>query len=276
MSDKKDILKYILLFSTIIFLVIILSIFVIIYRIIHVDNSYDNKGDYSFRIEYESSKYNAIEFSFINAAVSINETPDSKLVLEQFSKNDKLYYKGSIKNKILKIEETNEGALFTSVVNIYIPTGDLKKVKINNAFGNIKINDISYPLNIKNNSGNIIINKDSNVLEIDNVSGKIDIKDLNGDLYLTTSTGDIVINNIVGYMKIDSISGNVIANNFLIKKDSEIDSVTGDISVIMNTESTCRLRVINESGSNNINKEICNSTENILKVVNVTGDIIIE
>lgn len=274
MKDKDNIIKIFLL--TVIIIAILFFVLLVLFalRTMRISQETEINGkSYTSYIEEDLTNIENLELGFINSIVNICEYDGTKLKLEQVTKNNHLYFKKNIKNNKLSISETNAGALFNTLVTIYIPNSYIKNISINNAFGNINLNDIANSLYIKNNSGNLVLNNINNVLSISNVSGNINIVNINSDLVINNSTGNIVIDNMVGSIKADTISGNIVINNFLIKNDSKLDSITGDISILINDQSICFLETVNDNGVNKINKEKCNNEKPVLKITNVTGNI---
>lgn len=119
--------------------------------------------------------------------------------------------------------------------NNYSPYIDLKlqvpanlALDIDDGSGAILINKMTADINVKDGSGELIINGGNNV-SIDDGSGDIEVSQINGNLKIDDGSGAIKVTDIRGNIAIDDGSGNIEVAN--VQSAVTITDGSGDINV---------------------------------------------
>ncbi|MDT3335436.1 hypothetical protein Q4Q49_08985 [Shewanella sp. SP1S1-7] len=119
--------------------------------------------------------------------------------------------------------------------NNYSPYIDLKlqvpanlALDIDDGSGAILINKMTADINVKDGSGELIINGGNNV-SIDDGSGDIEVSQINGNLTIDDGSGAIKITDIRGNIAIDDGSGNIEVAN--VQSAVTITDGSGNINV---------------------------------------------
>ncbi|WP_413488279.1 hypothetical protein [Shewanella baltica] len=119
--------------------------------------------------------------------------------------------------------------------NNYSPYIDLKlqvpanlALDINDGSGAILISKMTADINVKDGSGELIINGGNNV-SIDDGSGDIEVSQINGNLTIDDGSGAIKITDIRGNIAIDDGSGNIEVAN--VQSAVTITDGSGNINV---------------------------------------------
>lgn len=119
--------------------------------------------------------------------------------------------------------------------NNYSPYIDLKlqvpanlALDIDDGSGAILINKMTADINVKDGSGELIINGGNNV-SIDDGSGDIEVSQINGNLTIDDGSGAIKVTDIRGNIAIDDGSGNIEVAN--VQSPVTITDGSGDINV---------------------------------------------
>ncbi|MCS6125119.1 DUF4097 domain-containing protein [Shewanella baltica] len=119
--------------------------------------------------------------------------------------------------------------------NNYSPYIDLKlqvpanlALDIDDGSGAILISKMTADINVKDGSGELIINGGNNV-SIDDGSGDIEVSQINGNLTIDDGSGAIKVTDIRGNIAIDDGSGNIEVAN--VQSPVTITDGSGDINV---------------------------------------------
>ncbi|ABX47326.1 putative lipoprotein [Shewanella baltica OS625] len=119
--------------------------------------------------------------------------------------------------------------------NNYSPYIDLKlqvpanlALDIDDGSGAILINKMTADINVKDGSGELIINGGNNV-SIDDGSGDIEVSQINGNLKIDDGSGAIKVTDIRGNIAIDDGSGNIEVAN--VQSAVTITDGSGNINV---------------------------------------------
>ncbi|GIU31654.1 hypothetical protein TUM4637_23690 [Shewanella hafniensis] len=151
---------------------------------------------------------------------SNKDSNDSKLILTLEKKANKAKLKADFEQ---------------SGFNNYSPYIDLKlqvpanlALDIDDGSGAILINKMTADINVKDGSGELIINGGNNV-SIDDGSGDIEVSQINGNLKIDDGSGAIKVTDIRGNIAIDDGSGNIEVAN--VQSPVTITDGSGDINV---------------------------------------------
>ena len=145
---------------------------------------------------------------------------DSKLILTLEKKANKAKLKADFEQ---------------SGFNNYSPYIDLKlqvpanlALDIDDGSGAILISKMTADINVKDGSGELIINGGNNV-SIDDGSGDIEVSQINGNLTIDDGSGAIKVTDVRGNIAIDDGSGNIEVAN--VQSPVTITDGSGDINV---------------------------------------------
>ena len=156
----------------------------------------------------------------IKLVADIYSNDDSKVILTLEKKANKAKLKADFEQ---------------SGFNNYSPYIDLKlqvpanlALDIDDGSGAILISKMTADINVKDGSGELIINGGNNV-SIDDGSGDIEVSQINGNLTIDDGSGAIKVTDVRGNIAIDDGSGNIeIAN---VQSPVTITDGSGDINV---------------------------------------------
>lgn len=156
----------------------------------------------------------------IKLVADIYSNDDSKLILTLEKKANKAKLKADFEQ---------------SGFNNYSPYIDLKlqvpanlALDIDDGSGAILINKMTADINVKDGSGELIINGGNNV-SIDDGSGDIEVSQINGSLTIDDGSGAIKVTDVRGNIAIDDGSGNIEVAN--VQSPVTITDGSGDINV---------------------------------------------
>ncbi|UCH09863.1 MAG: DUF4097 family beta strand repeat protein [Fidelibacterota bacterium] len=123
--------------------------------------------------------------------------------------------------------------------------GDLS---IESASGRIEIEDCKGQFELDNASGRIEITDASGDFEVDNASGRIRLSNVSGKFELDNASGNIDIKDASGRFHVDNASGDIEAVDITIEDDSEFDTASGDVLVVLAKSSAFDLELDAASG----------------------------
>ncbi|MBQ1496394.1 MAG: DUF4097 family beta strand repeat protein [Bacilli bacterium] len=272
MKNKSNLMKILIIIS----LILITSLIVLVlflYKELKMVKVDINKTRVITK-NYDINKFEEISFDFKNAKVNYFSTDKDKLIIKQSGKTDSLLINIKETKKHLKIKEKQSSYFIKTNYEILIPSSYKNKINIINGFSNTKISNISNELYVNNNSGNVTITN-INDLTMDNVSGSVFIDKVR-NIVFNSSTGNINIDYLRGNTNITTITGDIKIDLFYVDSNSFIETTAGDINITVDKKSNCFYKVKNQSGDNRLNKKKCTGENNILKLTNITGNIIVE
>jgi hypothetical protein len=269
MKNKDVLLKIIIIFGSIIFLLLLVIILSFIKIITPKENVIKEKE--VIEKSYSLSDIRNVTFDFKKSNSIFKVSNNKELIIIQNSKEDKFFLKHKQKGNDLYFEEDSYLlGLQVKKYTIYFPKEYLNKITIVNGFGEVDIAGISNDIDINNNSGNIILKEIGNI-QIKDVSGAISFKNAFGDINVSSTTGNITVENLKGRLNIETITGDIIVNKFIVTGNSNIENVSGNILLKIDDSSICKINLYNETGKIKINERVCSSDTNIINVKNVTG-----
>ncbi|MEN8618927.1 hypothetical protein [Shewanella baltica] len=156
----------------------------------------------------------------IKLVADIYSNDDSKVILTLEKKANKAKLKADFEQ---------------SGFNNYSPYIDLKlqvpanlALDIDDGSGAILISKMTADINVKDGSGELIINGGNNI-SIDDGSGDIEVSQINGNLTIDDGSGAIKVTDIRGNIAIDDGSGNIKVAN--VQSPVTITDGSGDINV---------------------------------------------
>lgn len=175
-----------------------------------------------------------------------------------------------------------------SKIEVYIPENFDKKIKINNDYGNIEVDEFFYAsIKIIEDCGNVSV-KGGNDVSIENNYGDI-VLDKANNVDIKQSAGDVIIGNVknikaendYGDIKIDEVTeqlnieencGDVEIEKINLIKNSNINNSFGDIEIDSTNEIYIEAKT--DLGDVEVNNNY-RDAEIILKLNNNCGDITI-
>lgn len=175
--------------------------------------------------------------SQIKLIADIYTNDDSKIILTLEKKANKA-----------RLKATFEQSSFTnnsSYMDIKLQVPAHLTLDIDDGSGAILISKMTADINVKDGSGELIINGGHNV-SIDDGSGDIDVSQMSGNLAIVDGSGAIKVTDIQGNIVIDDGSGSIAVANVL--GAVTITDGSGDINVV-NTKGLTILA----AGSGNVN-----------------------
>ncbi|WP_413473269.1 hypothetical protein [Shewanella baltica] len=156
----------------------------------------------------------------IKLVADIYSNDDSKVILTLEKKANKAKLKADFEQ---------------SGFNNYSPYIDLKlqvpanlALDIDDGSGAILISKMTADINVKDGSGELIINGGNNV-SIDDGSGDIEVSQINGNLTIDDGSGAIKVTDVRGNIAIDDGSGNIEVAN--VQSPVTITDGSGDINI---------------------------------------------
>jgi DUF4097 and DUF4098 domain-containing protein YvlB len=188
-------------------------------------------------------------------------------------------------------------SVFSASGNINVKDLETTEFKVNTASGEIKISNINNSGNslIRSSSGNIDINNiNSENINIRSISGEIicDYIKINEEFYSETSSGDIKVRNLensgsnfksisgeitlINLEEINSIatsSGNIIIEDYLVKNELNIKSVSGEVDLDLIEDSSIDLEFESVSGDLDNNFGDVYGGNNKIFVKTTSGDL---
>jgi len=164
--------------------------------------------------------------------IGVEDLTQIKLVADIYSNDDsKVILTLEKKANKAKLKADFEQSGF----NNYSPYIDLKlqvpanlALDIDDGSGAILISKMTADINVKDGSGELIINGGNNV-SIDDGSGDIEVSQINGNLTIDDGSGAIKVTDIRGNIAIDDGSGNIEVAN--VQSPVTITDGSGDINI---------------------------------------------
>lgn len=222
----------------------LLAIALIVFMILLLHN--DNKTFTFFGKKKESKlilekSYHTDEFEkiIVNSPVS-----DIKILASENEEVKVMIY-GSEKDNVSSILENNQLSIShekksricigfcifnKEEVLVYLPENKIKALDLKSVSGDIFVtNTFDTNLDIKTTSGDIEATSGKEV-KVETTSGDIKIESLNDGL-LKTVSGDIYLENANNQLEIGTTSGDIKIKNFNCQANSNIKSVSGDVSI---------------------------------------------
>lgn len=156
---------------------------------------------------------------------------------------------------------------------IYLPKEYIEDLEVQTVSGDLKIPETLHLANIifettsadikieneikgeeiiiKSVSGDIRVGKiEGNKIQMKTTSGEIKSKETTANtIQVKSVSGDIELGNTKGEVEAKSTSGNIILNQFLIEGNSELGSVSGEITIYLAQESNCKIKTRTTSGN---------------------------
>ena len=254
--------------NIIITLIIVLSFFAIgltSVMIMVIKNSSDFNFVFSLRgskaklvesSEYDTDMIDGIKITTYSTDIEIRESSD-KIKIQYYSssrKNPKIM----MENRIVTIDEKEDEVSCVGIcdtnrkVVIYLPTSYAGLLDIVTKSGDIDSRTLLKNTNINTTSGDIELKEVSNV-------------------NIKTTSGDVEIYAVENFINVKTTSGDIEIQNFDIKENSILESVSGDIE-ISNNLSNCYVDTHTLTGDIHINKSD-RRNELEVRIKTTSGDI---
>jgi DUF4097 and DUF4098 domain-containing protein YvlB len=87
------------------------------------------------------------------------------------------------------------------------------KINIKSSYGFVKVLNCKATLDVKSNSGNIILDRITGGIKVNASYGEINLNDVSGDAFINSASGNIEISKLTGKMVITSNYGHIVAND---------------------------------------------------------------
>lgn len=224
------------------------------------------------------------------------------------NKKEKESTKISNDNGILKVDGKTNSRNFCigfcffngSIYEIYLPESYHKKITVETTSGEITFDQTEQQLsdlNIVTTSGDIDLNSQlkienvtlkstsgdiytqflaSSIISMKTVSGDIENESIDAvDVKLKSTSGDIKNTWLRGGIECSTISGNIKLNYFDITGKSTMNSTSGDIKIVLEQKSSCKMKADSVSGDIHFphSESIINEGTHSLHFKTVSGDI---
>jgi len=234
--------------------------------------------------------FNEIDIETKMTDIDIKKSSDNNIKVIIYGEKDYIKIKEKNNKLYINVEEKNfitfDFYKYISKVEIYLPNGYSKLIRIDNEYGNIKIEEfINCTFDIRQKYGDFL-SLGADFIKIENIYGDIDLKqatkariaakagDVNidniDDVVVENEYGDITIKNVKEYLKLHNESGDIKLDNISIIKDSFIDLEYGDIKIKSINDVYIDAKAdYGELKVKNNNKD----SEIMLKIHNIHGDI---
>ena len=276
MKNKSELKTILMVICSVLILLLLLVVFSL-YKLVFIKQEKKIKRVVESEIikEYKIEDIEDLYFDFRNANVEYILSNINELVIKQSGRTNKMFFKKTEYNNSVHIKEQVTNAFVKTRYKVYIPETYYGNINIVNGFGNVKVGNFVNEIYIDNNSGSVTVG-DVNKINIKTVSGNINIDSIDTSITLTSSTGDIFIKSLRGNTNIDTITGEILIKKFMVLGDSYIESTSGDISINIEKESICKLKINSDNPSNSISKNVCKYKKNVLKIKDVTGIVTIK
>lgn len=151
---------------------------------------------------------------------SNKDSNDSKLILTLEKKANKAKLKADF--------EQNGFNNYSSYIDLKLQVPANLALDIDDGSGAILISKMTADINVKDGSGELIINGGNNV-SIDDGSGDIEVSKISGNLTIDDGSGAIKVTDVSGNIAIDDGSGNIEVAN--VQSPVTITDGSGDINV---------------------------------------------
>lgn len=277
----------------IIFIVLVILSAITIFVLNQLKDNYRSLYEVGEELVLEQNFYTMFDEIDIETKMTdiyIKNSMDNSAKLVVYGEKDYIKFTEKNNKLFIDINPKNFIALdlysYISKIELYLPTGYEKLIRIESEFGNIELDEfISSTFDIRQDYGNLL-SKGVDFLKIYNTYGNIDI--LSGkmlrvyadygsvkvgtveDLVIENNYGDIDVESISKYLNIENDSGDININNISLEKDSSISNNYGDINLGMTNE--IKITAKTDRGNVNIQNNYKKS-EISLKIHNKDGDI---
>lgn len=265
------------------FLLVLFLISILIWGIVNKDFSFYEPLKIVKEESYLADSIHEITIQTRSSDITFFRTNDDKIkVVEKSFKKTKQkdLFKTKNSNGVLQIEPKNQsnfciGFCFfqKSLYEIYVPNTYRDSITIKTASGDVVLNSLEEQLEkltIVTTSGDIQIksNLKASLLKLKSTSGDIDtmflevpsieMETVSGDIesgtvkgekiYMKTISGDIENEWLQGAIEISTISGEIDINYLDVTGKSKMTSTSGDIGIMINQKSNCRINATSVSG----------------------------
>jgi len=232
--------------------------------------------------EYDLQTTNQLMIELIASDLNIILTDDNELKVIQYAnkelENDKLF-KVFTSDNTIKIREEDSNNIFwwqnnnvSSAYDIYLPKSynkeltirtisgeviidgdlDLEQLQINSTSGNIESDNIKVVNEFKTKtiSGEIILtNIEANKVTIETTSGDVELESVKADSYIHSISGNIDLGLMYGSLDVATTSGDIKLNNYDVKEDSKITSISGNVFITFVPDTNCEIQADSVTGN---------------------------
>lgn len=251
--------------------------------------------------EYEVININNIDIDLSSSNIEVYLSDNDKIKIEQYGNQKTDKYIDEISEETIKIKEKIrifEFFIHHTEYKIYLPKNYLGNLNLKSVSGDILVENISdkiKDIELKTTSGNIkfLVDINSESLNLKSVSGdiellKVDTKDISikttsGNIKteiinaitadLKSVSGDIKANSLTGLNNVATTSGNIRVLDLICLKNSNISTISGDVSIKMNNDSNCAIDISTVSGDKNLRKNTYGNGNYKLKIETTSGNI---
>lgn len=287
MKNKK-LKKFLIILFTILFIITVISVTIHFFK-----TKYRKIYNMSSEIVFEETYlYDFNEFIIDSTMCDIDIKQSSDNNIKVVFKGDKDNLKVIEKNNKLYVDIVEKNFIYLDFytelfkLEIYLPSNYNKVIRIDNEYGNVRIDEFTeanFEINqeygilklldsafvtIHNEHSNIKIESSDKVrIELDD--GNINIKDVGG-IYIESEYSNINIDSVLNYIKIKNENGNININNLNLADNSYIYNEYGNINIDLINEIYIKSKI--KRGNKTI-KNNYKDSDIELKLENSFGDI---
>lgn len=240
----------------------------------------EEKDINNIKVELYSEKEPEYEITENVSSINIVLKQKNKMQFGLFNKSPRVVvYVPESYNKDIDIKATTGdvkvGNLPEVELTVKATTGDIKAKKLNKAdinltTGDIKIDELNS-LKSVTTTGDIKV-VSSKTINSTTTTGDIKVENSVDSIEATTTTGDIKVRDVNNSVVLSTSTGDVNINKATIKKNSNISTGTGDVTIISLTG--CYVEGNSKVGDKNINNTTADrKSDIILKIKTRVGDI---
>lgn len=292
------------------FILVIFLIGVLVWGIVARDFEYGGKRKIVKEEHYDITEIDSIIITTRSADIKFYDTDgnDVRIVQKMGRKaNKRDLFQTQNHGGILEIEETSGRGSFcigfcfmkNSDYEIYLPSSYQKKIIVKTASGDVDIslkNELLKQVEITTTSGDIhlksklildritlkstsgdiqAVELNSSAIYMGTVSGDIETEALDGNIEIKTTSGDIETHYVKGSVQIKTVSGEVEIDDFVILGESKITTTSGDIDVVLDSASSCKMSADSVSGDIRFphSESVIGDGTHLLYFKTVSGDI---
>ncbi len=258
--------------------------------------------------QYDIEDINKISIELVASDLNIILTDDTKLKIIQYSNNDlenDRLFRVINNESTFKVTENSYNIFwwgfnnYSSTYDIYLPKTYNKELVIKTISGDITINDDLNleQLQITSTSGdmeiyNIKVNNDFKIrtisgsittgnieasnVNIETTSGDMEIYGIVADSDIHSVSGRVDLGLMTGSLDLGTTSGDIRINNYDVKKDSNVTSISGEVEISFIPNTNCELQTSSISGDISLpngSNHIGNTPFNKLTIRTTSGDI---
>lgn len=155
---------------------------------------------------------------------------------------------------------------------IYIPVRATTEITLQTSSGDVRMDAFeNAELEVKTNSGDIDIEAVSS-MKASTKSGEVEIKSVK-NARIETNSGDIELVNLLEFAELHTSSGDIEIQNFVIERNSSIQTQSGDVSITHLTEAYVDVKT--RSGDVSI-KENNRFSDLELRIETTSGDVTVK